>query len=332
MANSWSFKKKMNNVLIKVDKSGGGIKDYTIFLKKLKKDFFELSLSIKKEKKGRVIIYQIGNSSRNLLLDFLINSDCIRVIELHDLLARNKILRKIYPIVLPFFLKKADAIILHSKHSKEMFHKIYGDSYMDKITIIPHAIFKIKASPIYKTNKKIKFLLIGQIKPSKGLYVILESFTSLSKKHLKKSELIIAGKIKDKLLNKIKNYNLNYVTIINKFLSEWELNNLINSSDFVFNFKIEDLGESSGIMARAIALNKPIISSMLGSNKEYFSESSLISKISKIDLQEKLRLSIDKKEDIIKKEKKLIEKIKIKLSKKNILEKYLRLVDTIKNE
>ena len=181
-------------------------------------------------------------------------------------------------------------------------------------------------------SKKIKFLLIGQIKPSKGLYVILESFTSLSKKHLKKSELIIAGKIKDKLLNKIKNYNLNYVTIINKFLSEWELNNLINSSDFVFNFKIEDLGESSGIMARAIALNKPIISSMLGSNKEYFSESSLISKISKIDLQEKLRLSIDKKEDIIKKEKKLIEKIKIKLSKKNILEKYLRLVDTIKNE
>jgi glycosyltransferase involved in cell wall biosynthesis len=317
------------NIIVKVDQNAGGIKDYTEQLVRLDHKLREEN-KIRKEKKGSIIIYQIGNSSRKMLVDFLINKDCIRVIELHDLLARNKYLRIIYPIILNFFLKKADAIILHSEHAKIMFNRLYNPRKDKRIGIIPLLIFKCEN--LTKEESKVsltKFLMIGHIKRSKGLSFILKAFSDIQKRGILNYELTIAGKINEDSLKLLNRYRNNRMKIINKFLSDKEFNELMSNTDFVFNYKVEDLGESSAILSKALYLKKPTISSYLGSNIELLSESSLISKIGVNYLIDKIILAITRKKEVINSEVKLINKIRNKLSDNNIIKGYYKIIGEI---
>ena len=319
--------------IIKVDQGGGGIMDYSIRLYKLKKNLFKISTKIKKENNKEVLIYQLGNSSRKILLDFFINKNNKKILEIHDLLARNIILRKMYPFLLPWFLRKTDSIILHSNHAKKRFEKIYGKRYNKKIKIIPLLVFK--PNTLYKREKrkgKIYYLLIGQIKKSKGLFEILDSFSNLTKKEAEKSKLIIAGKINKKLLKDIKDIPIKNLTTINKYLSEKEFNQLIVDSDYIFNFKIEELGESSGNISRAIYFKKPVIASKIGTNIEFLSKSRLLVPLRKEALKNKIKETIKNHKKIKKYETSLMDALKKEISDERIIKNYEAIISEINNE
>ncbi len=312
----------MKKILVKVSEKGGGIKDFTDNL--FREDHFNISNKNKREKEDSVILYQIGNSSRSPLFDFLINKKSTRIIELHDLLPRNKILRRTFPRILKIFLYKSDLIIVHSNHAKNMMGELYGKALLHKTIVIPHYVFPIEiVKDKDAQNKNITFLVTGVIKPSKGIELILKTFYCLPPEKRKKTKLILAGKIKKKLKNSLMKYRFPELELIDRFLSEEELNKIISNSDFVFNLKTEDLGESSGIVSRAISLQTPIISSNIGENNYTFADSRLRVEPEEEALRDLLLSIIKEPKHFMHHERKILNILKNERSPNKTLTKYL---------
>lgn len=163
----------------------------------------------------------------------------------------------VYDYLRHLSIQRADRIVVLSNQFKESFEK-FGIN-QEQVEVIPHGSFsfddKISEPPLKK-----KILFSGRINKYKGLDVLLKAFLIIQTSNSGAS-LTIAGKGDvepyKELLVKIKN-----ITLINKYLSEEELEKLHSECDFVVVPYIE--ASQSGVIALAAANGRAVISSNIG--------------------------------------------------------------------
>lgn len=154
-------------------------------------------------------------------------------------------------------INRADRIIVLSNQFKKSFEAYgVGENYVD---VIPHGSFsfseKFTDPPL---NKKILFA--GRINKYKGVDILLKAFPIVLEKH-PDAQLIIAGNGDlSNCENLIK--NTRNLTIINRYLSEQELQDLHDNCDFVVAPYLQ--ASQSGVIALAAANGRAVIATKTG--------------------------------------------------------------------
>ena len=189
------------------------------------------------------------------------------ILTVHNLLPHDsgnsylKYNKKVYQLI--------DELIVHDKGAENQLiakFKIHSN----KITISKIGIEIFNNSKLNWNNKSNKILIFGHIRPYKGV----SEFINLIWKNIYKNysyELIIAGSFekleKSKILSILRESNISNVSIIDKRLSDEELDRLLLESKFcVFPYKI--ITGSAAILS-ALSYGVTCISSNLPLFKEY---------------------------------------------------------------
>jgi glycosyltransferase involved in cell wall biosynthesis len=116
-------------------------------------------------------------------------------------------------------------------------------------------------------KKPFQVLFFGRISPYKGIEELCQAFKLIGEEH-SKATLIIAGR-GDFWFDVTKYSNLGHICIINRFIPNSELVNLIETSSFVVCPYTD--ATQSGVIMSAYALNKPVIATNVGGLKEMVS-------------------------------------------------------------
>lgn len=197
----------------------------------------------------------------------------------------------------------ADEYIVHSENNKQSFLKEFN--FNKPVNVIPHGPIEIKKSNLSTVELRMKYgflrdekvlLFFGNIRPYKGLDILLRAFAKIEDKKVK---LIVAGnpmqdwnyyqKIIDdlKLSNRIK--------LFLKYLPEDELAELLQFSDIVV-FPYIHFDASSGAVALASSFGKNIVVTDVGGMPEMVKNKKLIAHSGDVnDLKRKLLCVLNKK-------------------------------------
>ena len=116
-------------------------------------------------------------------------------------------------------------------------------------------------------NKSDYFLFFGRIEPYKGVKHLV-SIANLLKKHNSKFRIVVAGKGEDPALFELS--KLSNVNIINRFISEDELDNLIGSC--ISTILPYDSATQSGVAILSYSYSKPVIAFDVGSLGYYIED------------------------------------------------------------
>lgn len=205
-----------------------------------------------------------------------------------------KIYKKIYKLL--------DRIIVHTKRTKSEIVDLFKIKEQ-KIEIIPHGLLEIEN--IIKNENKIKirendeiiFSLIGMLNTYKGIDLLIEAWESNEELYKNSNiKLIIAGKGKVDF-SKIK--KLNNVTIINRFLKDEEIEEIINQTDVAL-LPYRKISQS-GVLLSMLAKRKPILVSNVGGLTQPFEVGNIgwiMNEITSKELYEKIKLILREKEKI----------------------------------
>jgi glycosyltransferase involved in cell wall biosynthesis len=165
-----------------------------------------------------------------------------------------------------FIYKRSDKIICLSQSDKDSLNQIGINS--NKIDIIPNGIDADKFHPINKQNNHIKnILFVGRLVYRKGIFNLIDAFDLLIKK-LKDVHLTIIGEgpEKDKLIEKIKKYNISEKVNLKSRISEEEL---IKEHQFADVFVLPSFSEGLPlVILEAFSCGTPVICSNLPQLKE----------------------------------------------------------------
>lgn len=173
-------------------------------------------------------------------------------------------------------LTRVDTVFIHCHESKDILINKYNYS-PDKICYIPHGNF-IKDKQESKCNEKkyskygvndeeLVYLHFSTVLEYKNVPMLIDVFNDLN---LENAKLIIAGKIKDGLENIIikKVINKNNIILVNKFISEEEIDEIFNVSNIaVLPYKKESM-LNSGVLIMSFSKGKPVIVSEFGVVKD----------------------------------------------------------------
>lgn len=171
-------------------------------------------------------------------------------------------------------IKRFDAVIVHTKYSKEQL--VVKGIDQSKVYIVPHGLFNYmspKVDNVYKTNKKLQILYFGIIKPYKGIDILLRAYAKLSVNIRENSTLVVCGYPKmdmKYLLQLAKKLQLNNINWDLRYIPSKELNAIFYSADIIV-FPYREIDASGALMA-ALPFKKPIIASDIGCFNELLSE------------------------------------------------------------
>jgi hypothetical protein len=159
--------------------------------------------------------------------------------------------------------KNADLVITHSSEGVDFFKKNF--SYNTKITYIPHPVY---SSEIF-SSKEIKwdYIIWGGIGKYKRVFEFLEFVKNNNE--LSQKKILIAGKCNNyEYLQKINSVLGKNITFINRFIPEYELQELIMQSKAILFTYSSDSVLSSGALIYSLNFNKRIIGPYSGNFKD----------------------------------------------------------------
>lgn len=185
----------------------------------------------------------------------------------------------------------ADRVIVLSSIFKNSFKK-YGKS-SEKVSVLRHGSLENK-NGYYPPKNNRNVLFIGRIESYKGVEYLINAFYILKNKKIE-FELTIAGRGNiEKYFNK---HPLeNNLKLINKWLSEEEIDELCENADFVVLPYID--GTQSGIVAKAQAVGRPVIITNVGGLPEQIIDNItgiIIAPRSAKELSEKIEFLLENK-------------------------------------
>lgn len=135
--------------------------------------------------------------------------------------------------------------------------------------IIPHGIINYSSSD-HKDLKKLRdkpiFLMIGRINYYKGINILLDSLKYIDFENI--GEIIIAGKFSKAVIYEDLKNKYPKVSLINKWLSSTEFDNLVTEADFILMPYIE--ATQSGVASVSIGYCTPAIVTKVGAMEEQF--------------------------------------------------------------
>ena len=197
----------------------------------------------------------------------------IRVIwTVHNLVIHDSKFVKFEFVIISFFARLCNGIIVHTSSALNEVVKHYGVS-PDLVTIIPHGNYiKSYKNNISRMDARIKLdipenehvlLYFGRIRPYKGVDNLIETFNRIDQKHLK---LIIAGKaLNQDMANGIKKKcqgNQNIFPVIT-YIPDDEVQVYMNAADVVV-LPYKNIF-TSGALLLAMSFGKAIIAPSTGS-------------------------------------------------------------------
>jgi len=148
-------------------------------------------------------------------------------------------------------------IVTHYECHKESLLKVIGDEFEGQVSVInyPASEPEIDKARTFKNVDSPKYLIYGQIREDKGIYEFLldESTKNLN--------ITIAGKIVDRRI--LKFTDRNNLKIIDKFLSEQEINELVERNDFMLLPYPIEYTNGAGTFKDSLAKGMPVICSKI---------------------------------------------------------------------
>ena len=164
-------------------------------------------------------------------------------------------------------LRIADRIIVHTQDGRNTL--IARGVPATKIVVIPHGPLRLRATPTMPTtprDPRWTFLLFGEIKPYKGINVLIDALSLLTPLHCAQTRVIIAGRPRmDMSLTQSRIATLELNSVIEMRLhrhSEQEMADLFAETDcFLFPYHKID---ASGVYFLVKPLGKWMIASRVG--------------------------------------------------------------------
>lgn len=242
------------------------------------------------------------------LIDYLLikqlkkNKNLKVILTAHNVLPHDtgmkyyKIYKKIYNLL--------DGIIVHTQRTKDEIINKFTISGK-KIEVIPHGLLENNISKEKRTEKKLKirekneiiFSLTGALNNYKGVDLLIEAWSSDQEIYSNKNiKLVIAGKgnVDFSTIKNKKN-----VIIINRFLSEDELEEVMEETD-VAVLPYRKISQS-GVLLSILAKKKPILVSDVGGLTQPFELGNLgwiMEEVTSKELLKKIREIVSQKEKI----------------------------------
>jgi len=164
-------------------------------------------------------------------------------------------------------LRLATGVIVHTNRARDLL--ISRGINAGKIAVVPHGplpLTGVVPAPERGTDRRWTFLLFGQIKPYKGLDILIEALGAIPQELRQKARVIVAGVPRMELsgiLHRAEELKLsNMLDLRLAYQTNEELNALLVQSDcFVFPYRQID---ASGAYYLAQSLGKWVIASRVG--------------------------------------------------------------------
>lgn len=166
-----------------------------------------------------------------------------------------------------------DVLIVHTEQSRQQL--LAAGCQASKITVIPHGTLQARGSQQELQgssegkgddhNQKI-ILFFGNVKPYKGVDILLKAFSQIPVKSRKDAKVVIAGRSsipKTEIEGLVEQLGIrDCVELDLRFLSDEELSALLRKA-YMYVFPYKDI-DASGALMLAIPYGKPIVASRLG--------------------------------------------------------------------
>lgn len=168
-------------------------------------------------------------------------------------------------------IRNSNKIILLNNYFKEK----TSQQYMipeDNILVIPHAAFLRETEPKYFDNYQYKMLFLGRIEKYKGIELLLDTF-KIIRKSIPNLQLTIAGKGNiEPYSDKINENSSNGgdLKIISKWLTEYDIEKLLDETDFVILPYID--ASQSGVIPVAFGNGRTVLATNVGALSEQIPE------------------------------------------------------------
>ena len=161
-------------------------------------------------------------------------------------------------------LSSPNRLIVHTQKSKMDLQALGISS--DRISVIPHGIISLKADvlPEPKAAGEKRILLFGEIKPYKGVDILLKALAGLSIQSTQSWRLIVAGRPRMETAPLVELAKQSRIPVDFRFryLTNSELKSLILSADIcVFPYRNID---ASGALMATMELGPSIVASSVG--------------------------------------------------------------------
>ena len=139
------------------------------------------------------------------------------------------------------------------------------ESFKSKTIVIPHPVFEhYRVGVIPHKPLRPKVVFFGRLEPYKGLDIFCEAATRLKAEGVN-ADFVIAGP--GRLSDCIRGASQEALTVINRFLSEQEVSELLaGASLLVLPYKD---ATQSGVLAAAYAARLPVVATTVGSFPEF---------------------------------------------------------------
>ena len=136
-----------------------------------------------------------------------------------------------------------------------------------KVIFVYHPVYSSEIVSCKNNEQKYDFIIWGAITPYKGVYEFLEFLKNNPQYNNKR--ILICGKISsNELFNKLLEFNLDNVKIIDAFINDEKLKKYISiSRKILFVYSCESV-LSSGSLIKSLNYNKPIIGLSKGAFKD----------------------------------------------------------------
>jgi len=169
-------------------------------------------------------------------------------------------------------LRVFDRLIVHTEQSRQ--HLLSAGCPQEKVVVIPHGALQVRAgSPEEgeprepgKQDGRKTILFFGNVKPYKGVDVLLRAFSRIPLAARGNARILIAGRSSiplGELENLISDLGIqDAVQLDLRFLPDEELSELLGTASMVV-FPYRDI-DASGALMLALPYGKPVVASRLG--------------------------------------------------------------------
>lgn len=216
----------------------------------------------------------------------------------HNLVGHDSQFPKMEKFMCKLFLRMMDGISVHNQYTIDMLVSDYKVD-INKIFLIPHGNYinvypKATSSKIKELTSQFNFvgkprviMFFGQIRPYKGVEILINSFISAQ---VDNTKLLICGNVKSKsyestLIKRTENYD--NIVLYNHFVSDEDLSSYFEVADVVV-FPYKNI-LTSGALILAMSFKKVCLVSNTGSLPEligrkfvFATQDDLIHKINEI--------------------------------------------------
>jgi len=160
---------------------------------------------------------------------------------------------------------KGAQIVTHYECHKESIVRIIGEGLRDKVRVIQYPAPRPKSARVKVLSQDgPRFLIYGQIRDDKGIYEFLSNDST------KELNITIAGKIVDRRVLELSERDR--LTIIDKFLSEKEISELIDSHDYMLLPYPIAYTNGAGTFKDSLSMAMPVICSNIDIFREIIDE------------------------------------------------------------